>query len=72
MNPDLKQKLHQLVDQCNDEYLLEEAKAVLESDESGKEFWEELDDGVDYRPYIYGQKYDDFRLFNQAARFRKK
>ena len=27
MNPDLKQKLHQLVDQCNDEYLLEEAKA---------------------------------------------
>ena len=32
-------------------------------------FWEELDDGHDYRPYIYGQKYDDFRLFNKARRF---
>ena len=34
-------------------------------------FWEELDDGHDYRPYIYGQKYDDFRLFNKARRFTK-
>jgi len=33
--------------------------------------WEELDDGVDYRPWLYGQKYDDFRLFHQAARFKK-
>jgi hypothetical protein len=44
MNPELKQTLHQLVDNCNDEFLLEEAKAVLESEQSGKEFWNELDE----------------------------
>ena len=44
MNPDIKQKLHALVDSCADEYLLEEAKAVLESSQSGKEFWDELSD----------------------------
>jgi len=44
MTPDLKQKLHQLVDSCNDEFLLEEARAVLESDKTGKEFWSELDE----------------------------
>ena len=42
MDKDLKQKLHLLVDNCNDDFLLEEAKAVLESDQTGKEFWEEL------------------------------
>jgi len=44
MAPDLKQKLHQLVDGCNDAYLLEEARAVLESDTTGKDFWNELDE----------------------------
>jgi len=44
MRPDLKQKLHQLVDNCSDDYLLEEARAVLESDRKGKEFWNELDE----------------------------
>ena len=44
MDPDLKQKLHLLVDSCNDEFLLEEARAVLESEKTGKEFWEELDE----------------------------
>lgn len=42
MNPELKQKLHALIDNCSDEFLLEEAKAVLESEQSGKEFWNEL------------------------------
>lgn len=44
MNPELKQKLHLLIDNCNDEFLLEEAKAVLESDQTGKEFFDELSD----------------------------
>lgn len=44
MNPDLKQRLHLLVDSCNDDFLLEEAKAVLEANETGKEFWDELDE----------------------------
>lgn len=34
-------------------------------------FFDELSDDVDYRPYIYGQKYDDFRLFHKAKRFMK-
>jgi hypothetical protein len=44
MNSELKQILHQLVDQCNDEFILDEARAVLESNSTGKEFWDELDD----------------------------
>jgi hypothetical protein len=44
MAPDLKQKLHRLIDSCNDEFLLEEARAVLESPQSGKDFFDELDD----------------------------
>ena len=44
MNPELKQKIHSLVDNCNDELLLEEVKAVLESDQSGKEFWNDLEE----------------------------
>jgi hypothetical protein len=42
MHPELKQKLHLLIDNCEDPYLLEEAKAVLESDQSGKDWWNEL------------------------------
>ena len=44
MDNNLKQKLHQLVDACNDEFILEEARAVLESNSTGKEFWNELDE----------------------------
>lgn len=55
MDPDLKQKLHALVDNCSDEFLLEEAKAVLESDQSGKEFWDELDD-EDKETFLGGEE----------------
>ena len=44
MTPDLKQKLHKLIDTCNDEFLLEEARAVLESPQSGQDFFDELDE----------------------------
>jgi hypothetical protein len=44
MDTNLKQRLHQLVDNCNDEFLLEEARTVLESSSTGKEFWNELDE----------------------------
>lgn len=33
--------------------------------------WEVLKDDVDYRPWFYGQKYDDFRYFHQPKRFSK-
>ena len=42
MEPNLKQKLHQLVDNCSDEFILEEAKAVLESNQAGPAFLDEL------------------------------
>jgi hypothetical protein len=44
MDNNLKQKLHQLVDACNDEFILEEARSVLESNSTGKAFWNELDE----------------------------
>ena len=44
MAPDLKQKLHKLIDTCNDEFLLEEARAVLESPQTSDAFFDELDD----------------------------
>lgn len=46
-------------------YTIGEASTVVD-------FFDTLSSDVDYRPYIYGQKYDDFRLFNKAARFRKR
>jgi hypothetical protein len=44
MASDLKQKLHKLIDNCSDEFLLEEARAVLESSQTGEKFFEELDE----------------------------
>lgn len=46
-------------------YAVGEASTIVD-------FFDVLSDGHDYRPYIYGQKYDDFRLFPKAARFRKR
>ncbi len=37
----LKQQLHQLVDDCDNELLLEEAKTILK-DNSVKDWWDEL------------------------------
>ena len=39
--PSVKEKLHQLIDQCNNEILLEEAKAILESTQTS-DWWDEL------------------------------
>jgi hypothetical protein len=36
-----KAKLHQLVDLCNDDFLLEEAKAILETSQTN-DWWDEL------------------------------
>lgn len=78
MNPDLKQKLHALVDNCNDEFLLEEAKAVLESDQSGKEFWDELDEedkdiflGTE-EEHEQGHSITHHRLMHQFNEWKKK
>lgn len=37
----VKEKLHQLIDQCDDEILLEEAKAILESAKTS-DWWDDL------------------------------
>ncbi|MEO5946279.1 MAG: hypothetical protein ABIP79_05645 [Chitinophagaceae bacterium] len=39
MNDSIKQDLHQLVDKCDNELLLEEARELLQSD---KDWWNEL------------------------------
>lgn len=39
--PTAKEQLHHLVDLCNNELLLEEAKAILESSPTG-DWWDEL------------------------------
>ncbi len=39
MNETIKQELHQLVDKCNNEQILEDAKELLQSN---KDWWDEL------------------------------
>jgi hypothetical protein len=41
LNNSIRQELHQLVDKCSNTLLLEEAKALLQTD---KDWWEELTD----------------------------
>lgn len=39
MNETIKQELHQLVDQCNNEQILEDVRELLQSN---KDWWDEL------------------------------
>ena len=41
MSP-IKQKIHQLIDECDDEFLLEETRALLENANETKDWWNEL------------------------------
>ena len=78
MHPELKQKLHLLVDNCNDEYLLEEAKVVLESDKTGKDWWDELSE-EDKEQFLEGEEEHEQghpithnRLMHQFGEWKKK
>lgn len=78
MNTEVKQKLHLLVDNCNDEYLLEEAKAVLESDKSGKDWWDDLSE-EDKEQFLEGEEEHEQghpithnRLMHQFGEWKKK
>jgi hypothetical protein len=78
MTPDLKQKLHMLIDNCNDEFLLEEARAVLESPQSGKDFFDELDE-EDRDTFLEGEEEHEKghsvthnRLMHQFETWKKK
>lgn len=78
MTPDLKQKLHQLVDSCNDEFMLEEARAILESNSTGQQFWDELDD-ADKEDFLsteeeheQGHSLTHQRLMHQFGEWKKK
>jgi hypothetical protein len=42
MNSDIKNELHKLIDNCDNEMLLSEAKELLESDKEIKDWWDEL------------------------------
>jgi len=41
MNSEIKNELHKLIDNCDNELLLSEAKSLLESKET-KDWWDEL------------------------------
>ena len=42
MQMPIKQQLHQLIDQCENEELLEEAKTLLEAGNKEKDWWDDL------------------------------
>jgi hypothetical protein len=42
MDMPIKKELHQLIEQCDNELILEEAKALLETDKSVEDWWDEL------------------------------
>ena len=44
MNTDIKNQLHKLIDNCDNELLLSKAKALLESGKEVKDWWDELTD----------------------------
>jgi len=78
MTSDLKQKLHKLIDNCNDEFLLEEARAVLESPQTSQEFLNELDD-EDSDAFVEGEEEHEqghrathHRLMHQFGEWKKK
>ena len=42
MNTEIKNELHKLIDNCDSELLLAETKALLESKNTIKDWWDEL------------------------------
>ena len=42
MNTEIKNELHKLIDNCDNELLLSEAKTLLESNKQVKDWWDEL------------------------------
>lgn len=42
MLPDIKNELHSLIENCNNELLLEEAKSILQSAPQVNDWWDEL------------------------------
>ena len=42
MNTEIKNELHKLIDNCDNELLLSEAKELLESNKEIKDWWDEL------------------------------
>lgn len=45
MTADIKNELHKLIDNCDNELLLSEAKALPESGPEVKDWWDELTGG---------------------------
>ena len=42
MDMPIKKELHELIDKCDNELILEEAKALLETDKAVDDWWDEL------------------------------
>ena len=72
----IKEELHLLVDSCNNEVLLEQAKAILQSDTT-KDWWDELvdDDKEDIaaseRQYDAGEFISHAQLMQQLEPWKR-
>jgi len=78
MNTDIKNQLHKLIDNCDNELLLSEAKALLESGKEVKDWWDELIDEDKNRvmeseaEYEKGNFISHDELMQQLEKWKKK
>jgi hypothetical protein len=76
MDSSIKLQLHQLIDNCNDDFLLEEAKALLEI--ASTDWWDELTDAdkmllqQSELDYENGNYISHQQLMSQLAEWKKK
>ena len=78
MNNDIKTELHQLIDNCSNELLLQETKALLQSETGIKDWWDELTEEdknsvlKSETEYEKGQYMSHDELINQFEEWKKK
>lgn len=78
MDTQLKQELHKLIDQCDNELLLTEAKELLKSTNDIKDWWDELTEDdknillESESEYEKGDVIKHNDLMNELAAWRKK
>lgn len=78
MNYNIKTELHQLIDNCSNELLLQETKALLQSEPEVKDWWNELTE-TDQNDilksegeYEAGQFITNDALWQQIEKWKKK
>ena len=78
MNHDIKTELHQLIDNCSNELLLQETKDLLQSEPDVKDWWDELTETdqndilKSEEQYEAGQFISNDALWQQVEKWKKK